>query len=113
VDLGTDGTVTVLFPNPYDRDNAVTEGQRIEFPTEGMQSEIQAMPPVGRGMVRAFLTPEPLDIPTGDDFTTGRVELADRIADAVRRTAGPVDGSDGAVRLDSWASASVMYEIHD
>ena len=105
VDLGTDGTVTVLFPNPYDRDNAVSEGQRIEFPTESMQSEIQAMPPAGRGMVRAFLTPEPLDIAVGDDFTTGTLELADLIA--------AVEGSDGAVRLDSWGSASVMYEIHN
>ncbi len=113
VDLGTDGTVTVLFPNPYDRDNAVSEGQRIEFPTESMQSEIQAMPPAGRGMVRAFLTPEPLDIAVGDDFTTGTLELADLIAAAVRSAAGAVEGSDGAVRLDSWGSASVMYEIHN
>ena len=113
VDLGTDGTVTVLFPNPYDRDNAVTEGQRIEFPTESMQSEIQAMPPAGRGMVRAFLTSEPLDIAVGDDFTSGNIELADLIAEAVRSAAGSVEGSDGAVRLDSWGSASVMYEIHN
>ena len=113
VDLGTDGTVTVLFPNPYDRENAVTAGQRIEFPTESMEFEIQAMPPAGRGMVRAFLTPEPLDIAVGDDFTAGKLELADLIADAVRRAAGPAEGSDGAVRLDSWGSASLMYEIHN
>ena len=113
VDLGTDGTVTVLFPNPYDQENAVTAGQRIEFPTESMVSEIQAMPPAGRGMVRAFLTPQPLDIAVGDDFTAGKLELANLIADAVHRAAGPAEGSDGAVRLDSWGSASVMYEIHN
>lgn len=113
VDIGTDGTVTVLFPNPYDRDNAVAEGQRIEFPTESMQSEIQAMPPAGRGMVRAFLTPEPLNVAVGDDFTTGNLDLAELVAAAVRTAAGTVDGSEGAVRLDSWGSASVMYEIHN
>lgn len=112
VDLGTDGTVTVLFPNPYDRDNSVRAGQRITFPTESMESEIQAMPPTGRGLVRAFLTPAPLDIPLSDDFTIGQLELADLIAEAVRKAAGPVEGSDAAVRLDSWGSASVIYEIH-
>jgi Domain of unknown function (DUF4384)/Caspase domain len=111
VDLGTDGTVTVLFPNPFDRDNRVSAGQRITFPTESMESEIQAMPPAGRGMVRAFLTPLPLDIPVGEDFTFGETLLADQIAKAVMQAAGLVEGSDEAVKLDSWGSASVVYEI--
>ena len=111
VDLGTDGTVTVLFPNPYDRDNRVRGGTRVTFPTESMGSEIQAMPPAGRGMVRAFLTPLPLDIPVGDDFTFGETLLADRIAEAVKQAAGIVPGSDEAVALDNWGSASVVYEI--
>jgi hypothetical protein len=111
VDLGTDGTVTVLFPNPFDRDNRVRGGQRITFPTASMESEIQAMPPSGRGMVRAFLTPEPLGIAVGDDFTFGETLLADQIARAVMQAAGLVEGSSEAVKLDSWGSASVIYEI--
>ncbi len=111
VDLGTDGTVTVLFPNPYDRDNRVRGGQEIVFPSPEMESEIRALPPVGRGLVRAFLTQQPLDVPVGEDFTTGDVLLADRIADAVREAAGAIPGAPGAVRLDGWASASVVYEI--
>ncbi|GMR11892.1 MAG: hypothetical protein BMS9Abin29_0077 [Gemmatimonadota bacterium] len=110
VDLGTDGTVTVLFPNGADRDNRVRAGQRISFPVE---SEIQVLPPAGRGMARAFLTPKPLDIPLAldGDFTFGDVLLADLVADAVREAAGGVDGAPDAVRLDSWGSATLMYEI--
>ena len=111
VDLGTDGTVSVLFPNGADPDNRVRAGQRISFPVE---SEIQVQPPAGRGMTRAFLTPEPLDIPLAldDDFIFGDVLLADIIAEAVRKAAGDVKGAPGAVRMDSWGSASLIYEIH-
>lgn len=111
VDLGTDGTVTVLFPNPYDRDNRVRGGQEVTFPTPGMESEIRAQSPAGRGMVRAFLTPAPLDLPLGDDFTSGEVTFADEIAEAVRAAAGDVARAPEAVRLDTWASASVIYDI--
>lgn len=110
VDLGTDGTVVVLFPNGEDRDNHVKAGERISFPVE---SEIQVLPPAGRGMARAFLTPEPLDIPLAldGDFAFGDVLLADLIATAVRKAAGAVDGAPDAVRLDSWGSATLIYEI--
>jgi caspase domain-containing protein/uncharacterized protein DUF4384 len=111
VDLGTDGTVTILFPNPYDRDNRVTGGEEITFPTASMASEIQALPPAGRGMVRAFLTSVPLDIAVGEDFTFGKGLLADQIAEAVKQAAGRVPGAPDAVKLDSWGSASIVYEI--
>ncbi len=111
VDLGTDGKVTILFPNPYDRDNRVSAGQEVTFPSAGMESEIRAMPPAGRGMVRAFLTPLPLDLPAGEEFTSGDVLLADRIAQAVRQAAGELASAPEAVRLRGWASASVVYDI--
>ncbi len=111
VDLGTDGTVTVLFPKPFDRDNRVTQGQEIVFPTATMESEIRAMPPSGRGMVRAFLTPHPLDLPVGDEFTSGDVLLADQIAQAIMTAAGFVPGVSQVVILETWASASVVYDI--
>ena len=111
VDLGTDGTVTVLFPNPFDRDNRVRAGQEIRFPTETMESEIRVLPPGGRGMVRAFLTQTPLDLPENDDFTSGDIFLADLIAKAVKDSAGDLANAPEAVRLSGWASASVVYEI--
>ncbi len=109
VDLGTDGSVTVLFPNPYETDNRVSAGQTIEFPSAAMDFEIVAQPPAGRGMVRAFLTPEPLDLPLGDDFTSGDVLLADRITEALQEAAGR--RTSGAVDLSNWGTAALVYDI--
>lgn len=111
VDLGTDGTVTVLFPNPYDRDNRVRAGQEIVFPSPAMGSDIVAMPPTGLGTVRAFITERPLDLPTGEDFASGNVTLADEIIRAVAQLAGSHPDSPEAIRLEGWSTASVVYEI--
>lgn len=110
VDLGTDGRVTVLFPNYIQKGgNRISAGQTYTFPSEEMGFEIQAQPPAGRGMVRAFVTPEPLEIPLADgDFTSGETELADLIAEAVKDAAGR---SGDAVRLGTWGTASLVYEI--
>lgn len=113
VDLGTDGDVMVLLPNPFERENRIEAGQTFTFPSEEMGFDIPAQPPAGRGMVKAFLTPEPLDIPLdGEDFISGGVLLADSIAQAVRSAGGTVEGAPRAVRLDSWGSASLIYTIH-
>lgn len=113
VDLGTNGDVMVLLPNPYQADNRIEGGETFTFPSEEMGFDIPAQPPAGRGMVRAFLTPEPLDIPLdGEDFIGGGVLLADSIARAVRAAAGMVEGAPQAVRLDNWGSASLIYTIH-
>ena len=69
------------------------------------------MPPTGRGMVRAFLTPQPLEIPVGAEFTSGDVILADQIAEAIMTAAGFVPGISQVVILETWASASVVYDI--
>lgn len=112
VDLGTDGTVAVLLPNGSIPSLQVRAGQEISFPASDAGFALQALPPAGRGMVRAFITPEPLGIviPPGEDYAMGGAELAARIADHVRQAAGTVDG---AVRLDSWATASLVYDIHN
>ena len=109
VDLGTDGTVTVLFPNQYEPDNRISAGQTTVFPSPAMGFEITALPPVGRGMLRVFVTPEPLDLDYGDDFMAGDVLLADQIADALQTAAGRRPS--GAVELGSWATAALVYDI--
>ena len=63
------------------------------------------------GMVRAFLTSEPLDIElasAADVYRAGGADFAAEITEALKRAAG-IDGD--AVRLNSWGTASVVYEI--
>lgn len=108
VDLGTDGTVAVLLPNADDPSVRVRAGQRFEYPGDDLM--IQALEPVGGGMVRAFLTEEPLDITIDSDavYAFGGADFATEITSLLMDAAGR-DGD--AVRLDTWASASVVYEI--
>ncbi|MDH5760580.1 MAG: caspase family protein, partial [Gemmatimonadota bacterium] len=59
VDLGTDGTVVVLFPNAHHPSAFIRAGETLSFPTEEMDFELTVLPPAGRGVVRAFVTSRP------------------------------------------------------
>jgi hypothetical protein len=51
---------TVLFPNRYNRDNAVKPG-RLTIPTAEMPFSLYATEPIGPTLVAAILTEEPID----------------------------------------------------
>lgn len=108
LDLGTDGTVAMLMPNAGTPSVRVTAGRRVSFPDGDLVFEAQ--PPVGTGMVRAFVTSEPLGIPipAGSEYAYGGEDFAARVTEALMAAAGR-DGE--AVRLDTWGTASVVYEI--
>jgi hypothetical protein len=112
VDLGTDGTVAVLLPNAETRSVRVSAGRPLTFPEPGGALMFVAQEPAGTGLVRAFVTDRPLDvtIPAGEEYAFGGEELAARIATALTSVAGELEG---AVRLDSWGTASVVYEIQN
>ena len=105
VDLGTDGTVSVIYPNEIVRDGRVRAGQRVSIPTAEMDVIFQAQEPLGRGIVRAFVTERPLELP----FTMGTATDAAKVAAALRAAVGA--GPANTVPVDGWASASITYEI--
>lgn len=105
VDLGTDGTVSVIYPNEIVRDGRVRAGEAVSVPTREMDVLFQAQEPLGRGIVRAFVTERPLELP----FTMGDATDAGRVAEALRAAAGGSAGE--AVPVGGWASASIVYEI--
>lgn len=109
VDLGTDGTVSLLLPNEDEPSVRIEAGRRFEYPGDSGYY-FEAQPPAGGGMVRAFLTEQPLDltIPEGAVFAQGGADFASEITEALKVAAG-AEGD--AVRLDSWGTASVVYEI--
>jgi hypothetical protein len=112
VDLGTDGTVAVLLPNAETRSVPVSAGRTFTYPDPSGALSFAALEPTGTGLVRAFVTERPLDItiPAGEDYAFGGEELAQRIGAALTAAAGQLEG---AVRLETWGTASVVYEIHD
>lgn len=112
VDLGTDGTVAVLLPNAETRQVRVSAGRALSFPEPGGALVFTALEPAGTGLVRAFVTERPLDIaiPAGEEYAFGGEELAQRVTAALTAVAGELEG---AVRLDSWGTASVVYDIQN
>jgi len=112
VDLGTDGTVAMLLPNAELASIRVSAGQVLQYPDPDGVLAFQAIPPSGSGLVRAFVTSEPLGIaiPAGEDYAFGGAAFAGDITTALMSAAGEIDG---AVRLDSWGTASLVYDIHD
>ncbi|MDH3206388.1 MAG: caspase family protein [Gemmatimonadota bacterium] len=110
VDLGTDGTVAMLLPNAETASIRVRAGQRFQYPDPNGDLLFQAQEPAGTGLVRAFVTSEPLDIaiPSGEDYAFGGAAFAAQVAAALKAIAGEIDG---AVRLDTWGTASIVYDI--
>lgn len=106
VDLGTDGSVTVLFPNSLDASNRIDAGQSFVLPTPTMNMVFRATPPAGRGIVRAFLTERPLDITSVE----GSPDLGHAVLNALARAAGDAP-LPGAMPVTSWATRSIAYEV--
>jgi hypothetical protein len=107
VDLGTDGHITVLYPNDDSPDNRVRAGQLVTLPA-GDELFIQAQEPAGRGIVRAFLTQQPMNLA----FREGEPEEASTVLESLRRAAGnaPVAGS-LALPTATWLTAALVYTI--
>lgn len=118
VDLGTDGTITVLYPNRLASSSRIRAGEWLEIPTTEMGFRFRAAEPAGWGMVRALVTEEPLEIPLGEEPLRQEKRgelLAAEVLELVRTgLAGSWDRSadlDGAVPLDSWNTTIVNYRI--
>jgi hypothetical protein len=105
VDLGTDGKIAVLYPTDQ-KDNRVKAGQRITLPPPAAGVRFVAQDPVGRGIVRAFLTERPLALPA----TELDAAQAGQVVDALRNAVGG-SGAAAALPVTNWATTSVVYTV--
>jgi len=60
VSVDSKDAATVLFPNSFQQDNAVTAGA-FTFPTAQMAFDLLAAEPIGPTLVVAFLSPDPIN----------------------------------------------------
>jgi hypothetical protein len=102
IDLGTDGALTVLYP--VDGTGAfVAADQEVRLPTTADRERAapsppyQASEPIGSGVVRAFVTPRPLALGSGDAALT---------ADAVTRALQAASAGG-----EPWSTALLRYRI--
>jgi hypothetical protein len=102
VDLGTDGKVVVIYPSEAGQDNRIKAGQEFILPTGDIRFEAQL--PAGRGIVRAFVTDKPLDLP----FSQGEATQAALVGKALRKAIG---ATGTAIPVSSWATSSIVYAV--
>jgi hypothetical protein len=102
VDLGTDGTISVLYPLDGESPQLAPD-RPATIPDPEIREPLQAAEPFGRGAVRAFVTPRPLVIsPAG-----GGGIPAESVLRALREaTTDPATG-----RALPWATALLEYHI--
>ncbi len=60
LDVGTSGSVSILYPNPFEELGRVAPGEWLEIP--GPQAQFTIEGPVGVGAVRAIVTDRPLPL---------------------------------------------------
>lgn len=107
VDLPADGTVTVVFPTEPWQDARIRAGAEFVLPRLS-DPPIVVAPPLGRSMVRAFVTAQPLAI----ELSSGDPDLAEHILESLRRAAGAdVLSTSDALPVTSWNSASIVYDV--
>ncbi|HYR12289.1 MAG TPA: DUF4384 domain-containing protein [Longimicrobium sp.] len=108
VDLGTDGTVVVLYPSEVD-DPRVPPMHPVHVPSAELRARFapdppyQAAEPYGRGVVRAFVTPRPLTVTVRADGSVPAEAVLRALRDA---TTEPATG-----RAIPWATAVAEYRV--
>jgi hypothetical protein len=86
VDVGADGSVTILFPNRYHpAQERLAPNRWYDIPSAEMGFEFVAEPPAGKEMVVALATEQPLEL--------GQLRLKD-LGEGIRELASPEE--DGA-----------------
>jgi hypothetical protein len=118
LDLGTDGTVTVLYPNRFVPEGRIGEGETLDIPTAAMPFRLRASGPEGWGMVRAVVTPQPLTLPATEDPLLSAKEgvvLAETAAEALHGALAGLWTEDAplgdALPVAGWSTAIVNYRI--
>jgi hypothetical protein len=114
IDLSPDGTLTVLYPNPYMALGRIPAGSAVIIPSGGALASFTVELPAGTGAVRALITDEPLFDDGPADFSTDRdgAAFADLIRVALQRQMRSVEGRPGSTgTANDWASALVVYRV--
>lgn len=102
VDLGTDGAITVLYPQKG-QSNQVKAGQTVRMPPS---NSFFAQTPLGRGIVRAFITQRPMNL----THTADGADNANSVAVALRTAAGAASAT-AAMPVNTWSTAALVYSV--
>ena len=126
IDISTDGSITILFPNKYNYDNRVEAGETYIIPAKDMGYQVRVTGPAGNEMVKAIATEEPVDISkltpecvqAGFKALEGSKGGTDFIGNLSSLLSGSLNGnqynnSKGIIPVDGWATAEMIISIDE
>jgi hypothetical protein len=74
ISVDAEGKINLLFPNVYQQDNAIPAGKKVTIPDpDNKKFRIKAAPPVGKELVKALVTKEPLKECDPKEFATREI----------------------------------------
>ena len=118
--VDSEGNITKLFPNQWQRANRIRGGRWYFFPPDEAGFRFYAKPPAGRDVLIAIATAKPVELTVGDGDDPVRVvkQVNDGlksigVAKARDRLGGDAGDAAGALPTDGWSSASLTIETFD
>ena len=113
IDIGTSGTVSVLYPPAGKEPPRLTPGETLQLPPAG--GRIRVNGPPGLDRLKAIATREPLPLSTAVQTKgPGVADVAERILGALKTigtTAGAKSPGQVALPANAWAETSIGIEI--
>jgi len=124
IDVSTDGSITILFPNEYNSDNKIEAGRVYDIPAEGMDYQIRVTGPPGNEMVKAIATEEPLSVKDlvpenkgqGFKFMEGNKGGSEFVSSLPAVISKSLDGSkegSSVIPVDGWSTAEMIISIEE
>lgn len=123
IDVGTDGTITILFPNRTCQDNKITAGKVYKIPSEDMGFKIKVAGPAGQELVKAIATENPLDLSAMVANTGAAFKSVENPVSYVGELPGALlkglsvesnsGNSENTLELSGWVTSSVLLTIKE
>ena len=110
LNLSSDGSLTLLFPNRFHRDNWIEGGRVYEVPSDDYEFDIVLEEPAGEDRVKAIVTLDPRPLLESDFGPSGSFfHCIERTATprAMKAVAREVERRDQT----QWASASTCFTV--
>lgn len=112
LNIGSDGELTVLFPNKRHQDNHIQMGETYEIPAESYAFDFILEGPVGEDIVKAIVTldPEPL---LATDFNKSGEFFYNVSATATPRTIKVIAREVAQRENRKWAASSTRFKVEE
>jgi hypothetical protein len=115
IDVGTDGNVTIFFPNKYHKDNKIKAGKVYYIPQKGAKWLLRVKGPAGKEVIKAIATLEKKDLVKKEDLKPAADEEVFQVVDEKKRESFAKNISVELKPVDTkkWAEAEQIIKVEE